>query len=98
MRAWFERKRKNHRRRIVLRQWRRFGSLIDVILRPLSSLTLATDAEATEAREFPLAVEHRQAGHLDNHLVIGIVDRPVQDDAAEGFRRRDGGSKPPRRV
>src|SRR5262249_23283555 len=48
---------------------------------------VAADTEATKTFELAVAVEHRQTGHLNRQSLVEIVERPKQDDAAEGFAR-----------
>ena len=49
----------------------------------------AADAETAIALEMAFAVEDRQAGHFDRQPLVLAVERPVDDDAAPGFARRE---------
>ena len=51
------------------------------------ALDVAADAEAAEAGELALAVEHRQARHLDRQPLGFAIDRPIHHDAAPGVAR-----------
>src|SRR5262245_61936458 len=45
------------------------------------------DTEAAKTFELAVTVEHRQTRHLDRQSLVEIVERPKQDDTAEGFAR-----------
>ena len=70
---------------------RRRGSFGAAALDRGQPLDVAADAEAAEAGELALAVEHRQAGHLDRQPLGLAVDRPIHHDAAPGVARGERG-------
>ena len=75
------------RRRFRFDLGRRGRCLRPALLQRGQAIDVAADAEAAIAGKLAVAVEHRQARHLDRQGLIRIVDRPGHDDAAPGGAR-----------
>src|SRR6266576_3063219 len=53
----------------------------------LGGRSVAADAEAAIAAEYPLAVEHRQAGQFHCQALFASAERPCHDEPAPGLMR-----------
>ena len=48
---------------------------------------VAADAKTAKALKLPITVEYGQARYFDRQALIDVIERPKQNDSAEGFPR-----------